>query len=76
MLYHTMKNKKINRKSEKKGKKRFFRERGARTGKNRETADKMPSFFGNAIAFFKKCGIFCDDLFLFNKKKALNNERK
>ena len=27
--------------------------------KNEKTANKITSFFGNAIAFFKKCGIFC-----------------
>ena len=78
--YHTIKTGKINRKPEKNGKKRvrsgFFAERRRPDGKKRETADKMAAFFGNAIAFFKKCGIFCDDLFLFNRKMTLNNERK
>jgi len=63
MLYHTMKNEKINRKSEKKGKKRLrsriIRERRRPDRKKHKRSDKMPSFFGFAIAFFEKCGIFC-----------------
>jgi hypothetical protein len=63
MHYHTIKTGKINRKPEKNGKKGvrnvFFREKRRPDGKKRKTADKMAAFFGNGIAFFKKCGIFC-----------------
>ena len=66
MQYHTIKSEKINRKPEKNEKKTMRRSFGSafssgkcsRSGKKWKTADKMAAFFGNGIAFFKKCGIF------------------
>jgi len=79
--YHTTKTGKINRKPGKYDENVLqifaegrvpaaFRPRfGNRVGrpdrKKRKTSDKITPFFKNGIAFSKKCGIFCDDLFFF-----------
>ena len=79
MLYHTMKNKKINRKTEKKGKKQFRsvfsgkEEPGwEKTGKQRI---KCPLFSEMQLLFSKNVVSFAMTFF-FLTKKALNNERK
>ena len=75
MLYHTMKNKKINRKSEKKEKSVFSGKEEPGREKTGKQRIKCPLFSEMQLLFSKNVVSFAMTFF-FLTKKALNNERK